>query len=80
MNFSNSENEWFEVWYVQGVEYVPAYLVVVTPNPENQDEIIVVDIAKNEIIYKSQSYEDVHLWLTEDEFSFVKGREFPFRP
>jgi len=78
MELNNSKKEWFEVWCVDGVEYVPAYLVVVAPNPKNQNEIIVIDLAKNEILFKSKNYEDVHEWLCEDEFSLVKGREFPF--
>ena len=75
MKLSDPEKERFEVWYVQGVNYVPAYLVVVSPNPENQNEIIVLDITKNEIIFKSENYEDVSDWLVEDEFIYVKGRE-----
>ncbi len=76
MRISNPEKEWFEVWYVQGVDYIPAYLVVITPNPKNQSEIIVLDLTKNEIIFKSENYEDVSDWLSEDEFISVQGREF----
>lgn len=78
MKLSDPEKEWFEIWYVDGVNYFPAYLVVVLPNPENQEEIIVVDSTKSEIIHKSQSYEDAHQWLTEDDFSLVTGREFNY--
>lgn len=76
MKFCDPEKAWFEVWYSQGVYYVPAFLVVVTPNPENQNEVIVINPAKNEIIYRSQKYEDICDWLTEDEFIRVDGREF----
>jgi hypothetical protein len=78
MKLSDPEKEWFEVWYVEGVNYFPSYLVVVLPNPGNQEEIIIVDPAKNEVIYKSQNYEDIHQWLTEDDFSLVTGREFNY--
>lgn len=78
MKLSNPEKEWFEIWCVEGINYIPAYLVVVAPNPENQNEIIVLDLAKSEIIYKSQEYEDVRNWLTEDDFRFVNGREFNY--
>jgi hypothetical protein len=78
MKLSDPEKEWFEVWYVEGVNYFPSYLVVVLPNPENQNEIIVVESAKNEIIYKSHSYENVRSWLSDDEFVCVEGREFKY--
>jgi len=77
MELNNPKKEWFEVWYVNGVEYIPAYLVVVAPNPEKQNEIIVLDITKNEIIFKDQDYEVVRDWLLEDGFSSLNGREFP---
>ena len=77
MKLSDPEKEWFEIWYVAGINYFPAYLVVVLPNPENQKEILVVD-PSSEIIYKSQNYEEVHQWLTEDDFSLVTGREYNY--
>ncbi|HEX8736236.1 MAG TPA: hypothetical protein VF721_12985 [Pyrinomonadaceae bacterium] len=70
------DDKWFEVWFVAGVEYVPAYLVIVTPNPKIQGEIMVLDLNKNEILFRSKSYEDVYNWLTEDEFIMVDGRVF----
>jgi hypothetical protein len=71
------DDKWFEVWFVDGVEYIPAYLVIVTPNPKIKGEIIVLDLNKNEILFRSKSYEDVRNWLTEDEFDLVDGRVFP---
>ena len=70
------DNQWFEVWFVAGIDYVPAYLVIATPNPKVQNEIIVMDLNKNEILYRSNTYKDVHNWLCEDEFSLVNGRVF----
>lgn len=72
---SDPEKEWFEVWYEGGVNYYPSWLVVVLPNPENQEEIIVVDTTKNKIIYRSRNYEDVRNWLLEDGFGLITGRE-----
>jgi hypothetical protein len=75
---SNSNKKWFEIWFVEGVDLLPAYLVVVTPDPDNHNEIIVIDNQDNKVLYRGNSYEDVHNWLTEDEFSFVAGRVFEF--
>ena len=71
---SDLNNNWFEVWYVNGVGIIPAYLVIVTPNPDKNDEIIVLDLQENKVLYSGKSYQDVHEWLTEDEFSFINGR------
>lgn len=59
-----------------GVDVEPAYLVVVRPNEKKVGEILVVDINKDEILYKGSNYEDVYNWLSEDEFELVKGRVF----
>jgi len=75
MKKSDPEKEWFEVWYEQGVNYYPSWLVIVLPNPENQEEIIVVDTTKNEIIHRSRNYEDVRNWLSEAGIILVTGRE-----
>ncbi len=73
---SISDDNWFEVWYVHGDEIVPAYLVVVTQNPNSLGKISVLDITQNKLLYQGDSYEDVYLWLTEDDFDLVAGREF----
>ena len=68
-------NEWFEVWYVEGVEHIPAYLVVVAPNLNNEKEIIILDITDGKILFNNENYEDVRNWLIEDGFIQVQGRE-----
>jgi hypothetical protein len=73
---STQENEWFETWFVEGVEYIPAYLVVVTPNPKSSDKIIVLDLNTNKVLFESSNYEGVRNWLIEDGFSLVTGRVF----
>jgi hypothetical protein len=75
MSLPPKREEWFEVWYVPGVDFEPALLVVVMPNPQKAGEIVVKDQCTDTILYKSDSYEDVRVWLTEDEFGFVVGRE-----
>lgn len=72
------DNQWFEVWYSDGESYLPSYFLLVIPNPRNQTEIIVLDNQKNnEIVFKSNNYEEVRDWLSEDEFELVEGRTFP---
>jgi hypothetical protein len=77
MKLSDPEKEWFEVWFEEGVNYFPGLLVVL-PNPANQNEILVVDPAKKEILYKNESYGNVRFWLIEDEFSLVTGRYYNY--
>lgn len=72
------DDQWFEVWYSEGTEYQPHYLLLVSPNPKNKKEIIIYDLIKNnEIIYRSKNYEEISNWLNEDEFQLVEGRTFP---
>jgi hypothetical protein len=70
------DDKWFEVWFVSGVEILPAYLVVVFPNPGRPGEILVIDLDKNKRLFAGANYEEVFNWLTEDEFQQVTGREF----
>jgi hypothetical protein len=72
------DDQWFEIWYSDGESYEPYYLLLVMPNPQNKGEIIVSDREKNnEIIFRSNNYEEVRNWLSEDEFELVEGRTFP---
>lgn len=73
---SFQDDKWFEIWYVQGVEYIPAYLVVVTPDPKQPNKIIVLDLQKNEVLFQAYNYDEVREWLLEDEFGPVNGRVF----
>ncbi|MDQ3711414.1 MAG: hypothetical protein M3388_04265 [Acidobacteriota bacterium] len=72
------DDKWFEIWYADGIEYIPSHLLIITPKPENRSSIIVIDpYLSNKIIYEGKDYEDVSDWLVEDEYSLVSGRIFP---
>jgi len=70
------DDKWFEVWFVPGVDGLPAYLVVVSPNPKQTSQIIVRDISENKELFVGSSYEEVFNWLTEDEYEQVQSRVF----
>ena len=69
---------WFEVWFIEGEDIAPSYLLVVTPDRVRREYVVVHDPQKDfQIVHEGQNYEDTRLWLREDEFSLVRGREFP---
>jgi hypothetical protein len=75
---ATSDDKWFEVWYFEGDEILPSYLLVVSTNVENRSEILVTDPCRNHAIeFRSTNYEEVRNWLFEDERQQVMGREFP---
>jgi hypothetical protein len=75
---ATSENKWFEVWYTEGEDVIPTYLLIVTPDPRQPDLVQVVDpYEKNRIVHQGQRYEATRLWLSEDEYYLVNGRVFP---
>jgi hypothetical protein len=67
--------DWFEIWFVPGVNVIPSYLVVVAPGP-NGDVAQVIDVLTGKVLYEGRTYEDTYFWLTEDEFEVISGREF----
>ena len=71
------EDKWFEVWFSDGEDVIPYYLLIVTPDLNKLGNVIVLDPKSNEIIRKGHNYEDTKLWLLEDEYSLVEGRVFP---
>ena len=72
------DDQWFEVWYSDGTEYQPHYLLLVSPNVKNKQEILILDFMQNNrVVFSSNSYEEVKYWLLEDEFELVEGRTFP---
>jgi hypothetical protein len=75
---SISEDRWFEIWFTDGEDIVPTYLLLVSPDKERPGGVVVNDPQMNyATIYRGQNYEDTRLWLEEDEYSLVKGRVFP---
>jgi hypothetical protein len=72
------EDKWFEVWYADGIDVAPSHLLIVTPNPENRSRVLVIDsYDRDKIVFEGRDYEDALLWLREDDYSLVGGREFP---
>ena len=67
--------KWFEIWFVEGWEISPAYLVVVAPDPNEPESVIVRDYNNGEVLFSAKSYQEVVYWLTEDDFGKVTGRE-----
>jgi hypothetical protein len=75
---STSEIRWFEVWFDQGDDSLPAWLLVVTPDKENPGMVLVCDPQEGyRTIHCGQNYKDTQLWLQEDEYSLVGERVFP---
>ena len=72
------EDKWFEIWYSDGEDVVPTYLLIVTPNPHANGQILVLDPQlNNKIVFEAKDYEDAFYWLREDEYTVVDGRQFP---
>jgi len=72
------DDKWFEIWFSEGTDVVPYHLLIVTPDPGNTSLITVLDPKENyKVVHQGESYENTVLWLKEDEYSLVEGREFP---
>ncbi len=72
------EDKWFEVWFTEGTDIVPSWLLIMTPDKDNPQHVVVIDpLEKFKVVNHGRTYEDACDWLLEDEFSQVKGREFP---
>lgn len=73
-----SEDKWFEVWYLQGVDIAPSCIYIVIPSLNNPQHTLVLDPCDGyKIIYEGKDYEETFYWLREDDFSLVDGRVFP---
>lgn len=71
------EDKWFEVWFAEGEDGGPSYLLILKPDTTIPEKVMVINPQEGyKIIRSGQSYEDIRLWLLEDEFSLVEGREF----
>jgi dienelactone hydrolase len=74
---SRSPEKWFEVWFDQGSDLLPTYLLIVAPDRDEPGLVIVYDPLKNNgIVHRGQNYEDTCVWLAEDEYVPVTGRMF----
>lgn len=72
------DDKWFEVWYSDGVEVLPGYILLVAESVSEWQGIRVLDpLKQNEIVFVGSTYEEVCAFLWEDEFYQVDGRIFP---
>ena len=72
------DDKWFEIWFSQGIDLIPACLYVVIPGRKGQGDVVVIDPQKNnEVVFEGKNYEETETWLLEDELLLVRGREFP---
>ncbi len=75
---SISKDRWFEVWFDQGEDAIPAWILIVTPDKTNPGLVIVSDPQESyRVIHEGQDYDTTCLWLQEDEYCLVNGRVFP---
>jgi hypothetical protein len=74
---SSSPNRWFEVWFDQGEDLLPTYVLIVIPDKARPGLVLVCDpLENNRVVHEGQNYEKTRFWLKEDEFSLVTGRVF----
>ena len=72
------DDEWFEIWFSEGLEVIPRYLLIVACDTKNSGDFLIIDPFKNnEVIFRDKDYEKICSWLWEDEYSLVEGRIFP---
>lgn len=76
MNISGER--WFEVWFDQGEDALPTWLLIVTPDEASPGKVVVYDPQENyRVVHHGQTYEATRIWLQEDEYSLIDGRMFP---
>ena len=74
---STFEDRWFEVWFSEGEDLRPTWLLVVTPEAGRPGSFVVYDPQENNRIVHQGDYENTINWLREDDYSRVEGRMFP---
>lgn len=71
------EDHWFEVWFTQGDNLIPTWLLIVIPDLENPGKVLICDpLANNKVVFLADDYEKATDWLVEDEYELVEGRQF----
>jgi hypothetical protein len=72
------DDQWFEIWYCPGRDIAPHYILVLATSVSKPTRYLVYDPQLNyRIIYEANDYESAVQWLSEDEYEFIEGREFP---
>ena len=67
-------SDWFEVW-AEDRGPAPPYLLLVRPDPTGTGCFQVLDLKLGDaVVFESEDYEAVRMWLLEDEFELVCGR------
>jgi hypothetical protein len=66
---------WYEVWAEDGS--CPPYLLLLLCAKDGSG-FEVFDPIEKRSPFRSAAYEEARLWLAEDEFGLVQGREYPF--
>ncbi len=70
-------HKWFEIWYSDGVDVLPTYLLMVTVEPLSKNIVGIDPLKSNAVVFRAAKYEEVCSWLSEDEYDLVDGRQFP---
>ena len=71
---NNAGLDWFEVW-AEDRDPSPPYLLLVRPDPAATGRLQVLDPKQGDaVVFESEDYEAVRMWLLEDEFELVRGR------
>ncbi len=70
------DDRWFEVWYSDGEEVLPTYLLIVAASINEWKGISVLDpLKRNEVIFVGATYDEVRAFLWDDDFQLIDGRE-----
>lgn len=70
------DGKWFEIWFSEGSDITPYYLLIVTQNEQGKIEIL-DPYKNNKVVLVANNYEEATSWLREDEFEIAEGRMFP---
>jgi hypothetical protein len=69
----NKEERWFEVWADDSTD--PPYLLLVRPDPEEANIVLIYDPKENySVVYRASDYDSAQMWLLEDEYTLLHGR------
>lgn len=66
-----TKSKWLEVWFHDDD---PPYFLRVGPS-DGAGRVAIFDIREDSLAYMANDYEDACLWLRDEEFEMVKGRE-----
>jgi hypothetical protein len=65
--------KWFEIWYSDGVDICPTYILLVTSD-ENGNFLIKDPFKDYKTVFTVKSYEEVYSELNADDYYLVDGR------